>query len=277
MGLIRTVEELKKNGAEVPNAPQAGETSAVDNEGTANAGAGVGAGNVGDGKDKNTAFVKFKQTGVSVREQMTEEQKALEGSKSGAVKFITALGNPKKPVKRVQGGERLPSYEVVGYKFEALEPVQVPTCLPKKGAKSNMDVEPPTWREVKAGEQFDLSCAELGVMIAGIEYAGIFNGGGDEVILHVTISKARGGVPNTVLKRREGALKSDLTLIADKEKGENGKSTYTVKPEYAEKFGYLFVQTPTNRGTAGATKVGESPRELAAALRVYSAKQYASK
>lgn len=268
MGLLRAVEEVKKNSAEVPNVPVAGAPTPAP---------GTDEGKAGSDKDKNTAFVKFKQTGVSVREQMTEEQKALEGSKSGAVKFITALGNPKKPVKRVQGGERLPSYEVVGYKFEALEPVQVPTCLPKKGAKSNMDVEAPTWREVKAGEQFDLSCAELGVMIAGIEYAGVFNGGGDEVILHVTISKARGGVPNTVLKRREGALKSDLTLIADKESGENGKSTYTVKPEYADKFGYLFVQTQTNRGTAGATKVGESPRELAAALRVYSAKQYASK
>ena len=224
----------------------------------------------------NKPFENFKKTGTAIREQMSEEEKQMEGCKSHLVKFEIALGNPQKPMKRVQNQQKLNSYEVVGYRFKALGDVEVPTCKPTANTiKNPMDCEAPTWRTVHAGETFDLTSCELGHMISRIEFSGIFNGEGDEVILHVTTTKSRAGAPLSVLKRRGAPLKDNMLLIADKEEID-GKKKFTVKDEFADKFGYLFVRRTSNNGHGSTSRVGESPKDLSAALRLYFDKQKAN-
>lgn len=223
----------------------------------------------GDKKQKSAAFDEFKSQGVMAREQYTDEQKAVECSKSETIQFVIALGHPGKPQKRVQNGKSLESHQVVGYVFKALEDVSVPVAKPIEGSKSLMDCELVGEKQVKAGETFMLTLFETGCFISRIEYGGHFTGGGDEVILHATISATHDGRPLTVLKRPSAPIKDKMELIADKIPGADGKNTYKCKPEYEEKFGYLFTRKKATR-TLGAKKSDEgSYKALAAAFRQF--------
>lgn len=262
MSVKATASILKNQGA----TPVAGAEGAV----VATTGA-----TVTENKKGNSSFEEFKATGASARATMTEEEKNAEGNKSGEIQFVTALGNPAKKVKRVQKKDKIDSHECIGYRLKALAPTQVPTCVPKKGAKSSnnpMDVEEPTWREVPAGEDFDVSLAELGHLICQPQYAGSFTGGNDEVVLHVTISESRGSVPLTVLKRKSAPIKDNMILVAEKTTVD-GKPRYVVKDEFKEKFGYLFERTATTRGTSEAKTTGEAQRNLAKAFALYISKK----
>lgn len=267
MSVKATASILREQGA----TPVAGTVAGA--EGTAVATTGTGT--AVDKKKGNSSFEEFKATGVSARATMTEEEKNAEGGKSNVIQFVTALGNPAKKVKRVQKKDKIDSHECIGYRLKALEAVQVPTCVPKKGAKSSnnpMDVEDPIWREVPAGEDFDVSLAELGHLISQPQYAGSFTGGNDEVVLHVTISESRGSVPLTVLKRKSAPIKDNMILVADKTTVD-GKPRYVVKDEFKEKYGYLFERTATTRGTSEAKATGESQKDLAKAFALYIAKK----
>lgn len=219
------------------------------------------------GKKGNPAFQDFKASGQATRESYTEEEKAIEGSKSDKIEYVIALANPARSVKRVEKGENKASFQVVGYRFKALEACTVPEA--KLLSKTNpMECGEITERPVKAGEEFDLNLFEMGVMISKLEYGGIFNGGGDEVVMHVTMSAARNNEPLTVLKRRSAPIKDNIILIADVDE-KNGKKSYTVKPEFAEKFGVLFTKRKSKAGSAAGTATGESPKDLSAAFRNY--------
>ena len=137
-----------------------------------------------------------------------------------------------------------------------------------------MECEEPVWEDVKAGEEFFLNLYETGLLISQVEYAGTFNGGGDEVVLHATFSQARGNTPLTVIKRKGAPIKDKLLPVADVT-DVNGKKTYTIKPEYQEKFGYLYVRRAGIRGAGMGTKVAtkDTERNLAAAFRQFTAKK----
>ena len=55
-----------------------------------------------------------------LRAQMSEDEKALEGSKSDKVAFVCALGDPNRKQARVENKTTIPSYVVVGYKVKVL-------------------------------------------------------------------------------------------------------------------------------------------------------------
>ena len=223
----------------------------------------------GDKKQKSAAFEQFKNMGISAREKYTDEQKSIECSKSDTIQFVIALGHPGKPQKRVQGGQALASFQVVGYMFKALEDVSVPVAKQIEGAKSVMDCEIVGSKEIKAGETFQLTLFETGCFISRIEYGGHFTGGGDEVILHATVSQTHEGRPLTVLKRPTSPIKDKMELIAEKVPGADGKSVYKCKPEYEEKFGYLFTKKKATRTLSGKKTEQESYKALAAAFRQY--------
>lgn len=267
MGIKQAMQNEQKGApvaptvtAEVPTAPVAP---------TADAPAPKPPVSAGSGKEKSAAFEDFKAQGIAAREQYTDEQKAVECSKSDKVQFVIALGHPGRPQKRVQNGKSLESYQVVGYVFKALEDVTVPVAKPVEGGKSLMDCEMVGEKQVKAGETFMLTLYETGHFISRIEYGGHFTGGGDEVILHATISATHQGRPLTVLKRPSAPIKDKMELIADRIPGADGKNTYKCKPEYEEKFGYMFLKKKATR-TLGAKKDSEgSFKALAAAFRQY--------
>jgi hypothetical protein len=220
------------------------------------------------GKTKgNQAFQDFKAKGAAIRDSESYD-KATEGAKSNTIQFITCLGNPARVQKRTEAGSNKNSCQVVGYKLKALEDVEVPEA-PITSKANIMEHGEITSRLVKAGEEFDVTCFELGALISRPEYAGKFTGGGDEVMIHVTMSSSRNNEPLTVLKRKNSPIKDQMTKIATEQEDGSGRKSYTVDPAYADKFGILFARKKKAGGSAASALTGESPMDLAAAFQAY--------
>lgn len=215
-----------------------------------------------------SASDQFRADGAKMRETMTADEKAVEGSKSDMIAFVAALGNPARKQDRVEGNKSIPCYEVVGYEFKALEDVTVPFIPLKSADPFNVGEE--STRQVKAGETFHLTIYETAMLISRIEYAGKFSGEGDAVVLSAKSSKNR-PTPLPILKKAasQGSIKSNIKLVADMIGDANGgKGTPKVKEEYAEKFAVIFQRkTVTRDGVNKVAKTGEAAADLAAAFR----------
>ena len=238
----------------------------------------VSGGAQSDTKRRNS-HAEFKTLGESLGAKMSAEEKAKEGTKRGAVAFVCALGNPKMKQDRVSKGQIIPCFKPVGYKFKALENIVIPVIPLKDNCASLIDVavENATTRPVKAGEEFVLNLREYGALISQTEYNGSFSGEGREVFLGVTFSGER-TEPYPILKSAAGAgsIKENMELIANEEivKGADGADVkkYTVKPEYAEKFGMLFKTHSAKRtglGSAKSSEAGVAASNIARALQDY--------
>ena len=141
-------------------------------------------------KDIKAENESFRNNGASEREAMSEDQKQLEGSASDKVAFVCALGNPAKPQKRVENGKPVDSYQVVGFRFNLSESMNIPVAPLKHGCKSLIDVEGLTEVNHPAG-MVDLNLLEMGAFISKIEFAGTFTGGDKPVMLSAKVSKDR--------------------------------------------------------------------------------------
>jgi hypothetical protein len=216
----------------------------------------------------------FRNLGESIRSNMTEEEKAAEGSKSGTLEFVHCLGNPKVPQPRKENGQTIPSVQVVGYTFKTTEDIDVPVMPYVEGASSNLlNVEyGAETRHIAAGTTFNLNVLEAGGLLSKVEYAGKASGGGRPVVLAVSFSKTRPDpLPQLRLESQSGSIKDTIIDVATK--GADGK--WACKPEYQE-FGKLFVSRTSTRPGSGAPKAaGESSKSVAAAFRDFLAKKNA--
>lgn len=219
----------------------------------------------------------FKNKGAAIRAQMSDDQKAAEGSKSDKVAFVCALGDPSRKQARVENKTSVPSYVVVGYKFRALEAMSVPKAPLKQGMRSILDVEEATERQVAAGEEFHMNIVETAMLISKVEYAGRFTGEGTQVALSVKTSNDREEPLPILTKVGAGSIKENMELIADMVGGdgtEKNRGTAQVKEEYAETFGALYTRRSLQKKSAGAAKkAGEGQADIAAAFRAYYNKQ----
>lgn len=213
----------------------------------------VGAEPAKGGKKKVTYNDKMKAQGEKLRATMDEKTKELEGSKSGAVEYVIGLAHPGKKSNK--------GYLTVGYKLKALEDIQVPVAPVDETSSNEMDFKSLDWKLVKAGEIFTVNMPELGILISQVEYAGRFTGGENPVELQLKYSRVRGeGL--TVLQSSDGkAIKDEQDYVAEKKDGK-----WTVRSEYADKFGYLFKSKSANRSTSKKKK-SEHKKNLAAAFR----------
>jgi hypothetical protein len=211
----------------------------------------------------------FKDKGASLRRQMTEDQKAQEGSKSDKVAFVCALGDPNRKQSRVQGKANIDSYAVVGYKFKVLEDTTVPFAPLNEGCKNILDVAPATEKPVSAGTVVALNTVETAMFISRLEYAGKFTGEGTTVILSAKTSNDRPDPLPILMKKGEGSVKENMELIADMV-GADGtnKGTPQIKDEFKESFGALYTKrTISRKGTGASRKAGEGQADIAAAFR----------
>ena len=217
----------------------------------------------------------FKQQGASLRAQMSEDEKALEGSKSDKVAFVCALGDPNRKQARVENKATIPSYVVVGYKFKVLEDMTVPFAPIRQDMKTVLDVEPATERQVKAGEVVALNIVETAMFISRMEFAGKFTGEGTSVFLSAKTSQDRPEPLPILNKTGNGSIKDNMELIADMIGADaNTKGTPQIKEEYKESFGAIYAKKSLTKKSAGsAKKAGEGQADIAAAFRNY----YASK
>lgn len=215
----------------------------------------------------------FKQQGASLRAQMSEDQKAIEGSKSDKVAFVCALGDPNRKQARVENKTSVPSYVVVGYKFKALEDMTVPFAPISENWKTILDVEPMQERQKKAGEVFALNIVETAMLISRLEYAGKFTGEGTAVALSAKTSNDRQDPLPILNKIGAGSIKENMELIADMVGATaDTKGTPQIKGEYAESFGALYAKKSlTRKATSAQKKAGEGQADIAAAFRNYYA------
>lgn len=220
-------------------------------------------------KGGNAKIEHFKNKGALIRQNMSEDQRALECSKSDKVAFVACLANPAKIQQRKVKQEYVKSYQVVGYKFKALEDMEVPVADFKEGCTDLLDVNNTgATRPVKAGEEFDLNIVETTMLISQVLYGGFFSGEGRVVYIMATSSQTRKN-PTPCLKLQDGSIKENMIMIAEmvgQTNGHGGRAE--IKPEYA-KFAELFKKRATRRtgGSSAKTATGEATRNTAAAFR----------
>lgn len=210
----------------------------------------------------------FRARGAQVRSNMSEDQKALEGSKSDKVAFVATLGNPAKGQARKKSGGYIPSNKVCGYQIKVLEDTTVPVAPLKEECKDELDVQlPATERAVKAGEVVTLNVIETALMISRTEYAGTFSGEGTHVYISATISKSKKD-PSPCLRAGEGSIKENMIMVADMVGQKDGKGGRAEVKEEFKEFAPLFRPRSAKRGgTGNGRKSGQAIKDTAAAFR----------
>lgn len=215
----------------------------------------------------------FKEKGAAIRQQMSEDERSAEGTKSDKVAFVCSLGDPNRKQSRVDKHTNVPSHVVVGYKFKVLEDMLVPKAPWKPGFTNSLDYENPvTMVEAKAGDIVQCTIPEMAMFISRPEFAGKFTGEGKGVFLSAAASQ-NNPVPMPTLKLiGSGSVKESMELVADMVGGVDGKKgTPKIKPEYEEKFGVLYAKTKISRGgkAGGKDNGSEASANLAAAFRAH--------
>lgn len=233
-------------------------------------------------KGKTAAMTDaFKAKGRAAREQLTEDQKAAEGSKSATLSYLGVLVDPSKKANRTGSGRaNFPCHLNVGFAFVSSEDITVPVIPYTSTFTSVVDVDFSAATEVTvpAGQKIYVNNMELAALLSKPEYAGKANGtanGASPVALSVSFSEKRGAdSPLPILRPTDGggSVKLVSIPIADAaETAPDGKVLrWQVKPEFAEKFGVLFRKKTASRPVGTAPKaVGEAEKDVAAAFRQF--------
>lgn len=217
---------------------------------------------------------EFRAMGQKSRANMSEDQKALEGSKSDKVVLIATLGNPAKGQPRKVGGTYVPSKQVCGYQIKVLEDTQIPVAPLKENCKDHLDVTfPATERTAKAGEIVNLNVVEMAMLISRVEYAGTFSGEGVTATLSATISASRKD-PAPCLRTSGGSIKENMIMVADMVGQHDGKGGHAEVKEEFKAFAPLFRPRSASRsGSGNSRKSGESTKATAAAFRALYARK----
>lgn len=217
-------------------------------------------------KGKDSKVEQFKRDGASLRAAMSEDQKALEGSKSDTIEFVSCLGNPMKKRNRKTEGKYVDAVAVVGYRFKSTEDIQVPVAPFKDEPKDQYDVNKTgEKRAVKAGEEFDVNVIEAAILMSQVEYAGTASGGGQEVYMYPNSSQDS-AMPRPAFRSTGGSIKENTIMIAEKV-GEE----WQVKPGF-EAFAAVVKKRAGRSKGAGKGKSRDNIKDAAAAFR----KMYAS-
>lgn len=200
------------------------------------------------------------------------------GSKSHTIEFIAPLGDPSHPdtVKDEKTGVVTKTPYIVGYRFKALEDVVVPECGLADDAKKNLMSykDKNGTKQVKAGEEFDLTRFEAGLFLAPAEYNGKITGGGKSftVVYQTNVVRSKSGkvgaassatnIPTVAIKADSGSLK-DYKIIEvlsfTAETAENGtvRKKRTINPGFEKWSPLCIAQAPrvgTGRSSEGTSK-----------------------
>lgn len=217
------------------------------------------------GSSKDNPFRDaFVANGAAIRENMSEDERAVEGSKSDKLEFVCSLGNPARSNKRKEGGENKPSHEVVGYKFIIHEDMQIPVSPLKETPAGPTDTGSISLTDGKAGETVVLNLIEAAALLSRAEFAGRATGGTRGVFLGATVQENTTSNPKPQIKwiGGNGSTKETMELI-----GDVTETGVVLKPGY-EKFAPLFTKKKMSRKSAGAgAKKNDSVANLAAAFR----------
>lgn len=214
---------------------------------------------------KKTANEEVISRGTALLAQMTDEQRATLGAKSGTLHFKHLLGlASKKSRRRVSKDESKDCSTPVGIVFVSDEAIQVPVIDINKNKETGITAEDISYREVAAGEEFTLSYYEYMFLIVRDEYAGLCEAKGDVQGAYFSpklpaFMKGEASLPTPTINLKSGSVKENMVDIDVK--GENG---WTIQPGY-EKFADLLRKSKPAK--AGGTKSSTpTPTVVAVAL-----------
>lgn len=220
------------------------------------------------------------------------------GAKSAEIAFVACLGDPSRDdvttIENPDGSKtKRVDPTIVGYRLKALADVEVPNCPPGDDFKNNFmsyTGDPTATRTVKAGEEFDVTKFELGMLVSRPEYNGSFTGGNTPVSAAYSLRGAKGSdgkalisastqIPTVTLKALKGSVKDTMmvnVLEFTKEKDATTgaiRKNRTILPGF-EKFEPLCKVTARATGS-GVAKTAANTRSKGAEtfLRIVQAKK----
>ena len=201
-------------------------------------------------------YAAFKELGSLARSEYSSDEKAAEGSKSGSLFVCSAITNPSKILTRVSKGKPdVVSNPVIGYTMVSTEDIIIPRIME--------DVRCPA-RFVKAGDGFQVNLEECGELVTRMEYSGVVTdynwAEGDPISICVRIERDSGEPRVSLVHRGENAVIEPCEAAIECSSG-----AWAVKPEFAEKFAYLFA--PKEVSDTKKFEVENDARILAAAFR----------
>lgn len=190
--------------------------------------------------------------------------------------LVAPLGDPSNPDTTNENGVKKVTSTIVGYRMKCDVDLQVPDVAVGDDFKKNLmsfTGDPQATRLVKAGEEFDLTRFEAGMLLSRDEFNGKALGGDKPVVCSYNMSVKKGStgavmttsgatsIPSISLRAaNKGASIKDFPIIDVLDytvtKGENGvpRKNRTIKPGF-EKFAALCataVRTPSANAGAGA-------------------------
>lgn len=210
-------------------------------------------------KGKNTAVASLAAQGAQTFNQMSDDEKNEWGAHSGDIEFVAVLWDGVHPQPYVDGGKSgNPGFRVVGYRLKALADIEYRVSPYKEGAHI---AEPNFTGEVKhvaAGETFDVTVVEAGALISSKAFGGSFSGGSGDSVFLGGAYKQTTKLYTPVLKKDRNAGSIKNGAIETGHKNADGKAE--VLPEFAEKFGPLYVR-----------KIGHGPVRESNKVKPYTA------
>ncbi len=196
------------------------------------------------------------------------------GSKSDTIAFVAPLGDPSRIDNTYAPNEKGESTiagktpYIVGYRLKALVDMVVPECGMGADARKNLMtyVDATGTKQVKAGEEFDLTRFETGLLLAPDEYNGRITGEGKAFSVVYQQKKnpgaeagkiadvsAASAIPTVSIRPESGSIKDYqilevLSFTSEKVPvGNNGhtqiRKTRTINPGF-EKFEALCQAAP---------------------------------
>lgn len=192
------------------------------------------------------------------------------GSMSDAIAFVAPLGDPSHPdVVKDKDGNVISTPYIVGYRFKALRDIEVPECgLDDDARKNLMSFKDKNGkRTVKAGEEFDLTRFEMGLLLAAPEYNCRITGEGKNftATYQVAVVKSKNGdlgtasaalkVPTVALKMDTGSIKDYkiIDVLSFTTDPETKKKIRTINPGFEKWEPLCKVQAQMSRASSGSS------------------------
>lgn len=218
---------------------------------------------------KPAANAELVEKGKEIIATMNPEERAKLGSMSSTLHFVHLLGlGSKKGTRRISQTENEVCSTPVGVTLRSDVDIKVPVIDINKNAVTGIDPEKDiTYREVKAGEEFDLTYYEFMFLIIRPEYSGYCEANGQPDGCYFSAkcpAYVRGDakLPTPTINFKSGSIKA--TMIDIDEQGPDGK--WRIKPQYEEKFGPLLRKARPQRARTASDAV-PTAYAISAALR----------
>jgi hypothetical protein len=204
----------------------------------------------------------FEKSANEEYNNLSEDQKAALCSESGSLHFVSMLGMVHvKALRRGQNREGIDTCKMYGIRMVSDKPIKIPQIPIQYDHITGVPEGVLTYKDVKAGEQFDLSTIEFMYLIIRPEYSGVCDDGkGNPNGLFLSVktgkyfaSNAKMPTPTANLKG-DGSPKETVIAIDEQVMDESGKPIWVIKQEFKEKFGPLLQKERASRATTSRTK-----------------------